>query len=559
MLFVSNISVFANSSANPNKDGSQYKAELAPSIEKVVYVGFPEKCLIGTYDLGWSGNTELALSHDGKFLASVNNSDCGDLDDGADYNGDREVCKIKLLNALNGELISSFSDLNVTAHSLAFSSVGENIVSVHDDGYIHIWNVLTGKLSQSIKVNWDGISAVTFRSKDDMIFLTGSDRGYLKLWTLKEQADSNYFVVEENDFTSIVSQFTDKKYSFSSVAMSSDGKKIVYRFSNGRFEKRILLIDIDKRDILWSKNIATDGSHGDSLAFSPDDKKVVYAHNYGLILLDATTGDEEKSFEHADDSGSVTTVTFSPDGKTIVSGDASGRITLWDVETGNIRVMVANDFRERKRSVQSLVLSPDGKIMTSASQGNINQWDFTCVNNNPGMACYNDYDGHCVIVKSMNEILNASENKEERFLSLVAYFKNGSLLFDSMSVYYANLLLQNTESHGFEKLKQKVNDYLVYSLAGLFSRFGNIMIISCQRDNKGRYNLKAHAVPEKSGDSHAVIRFQFVAGDNNLSRFEIDGVSHFRALMSELISLKKTKGVDEIILSFDKAISKLKQ
>jgi WD40 repeat protein len=317
-------------------------------------------------------------------LTSANSEECDDLDDDAGYNGDREVCKIKLWNALDGKLIASFDQFDVSVHSLAFSSDGKNIVSGHDYGYIHVWNVMTEKLSQSIKGNWGGIRAVTFRPKDDMVFVTGSNRGHLKLWTLKEQTDSNYYGVKADNFTAIDNLFIDKKYSFSSVAMSSDGKKIVSRFSNNedRFEKGILLIDIDKRRVLWRKNIATHSSYGDSLAFSPDDKKVIYAYNYGLILLDATTGEKQKIFEHADTSGSVTTVAFSPDGKTIVSGDASGRITLWDVETGNIRVMVANDSRERKGSVQSLVLSPDGKTMTSALQGNINQWDFDCVNQN---------------------------------------------------------------------------------------------------------------------------------------------------------------------------------
>ena len=75
----------------------------------------------------------------------------------------------------------------------------------------------------------------------------------------------------------------------------------------------------------------------------------------------------------------VTTVTFSPDGKTIVSGDASGRITLWDIDTGKMRVIFTHDLK-LGGLVQSLVLSPDGKIMTSALEGNINQWNIDCLN-----------------------------------------------------------------------------------------------------------------------------------------------------------------------------------
>jgi WD40 repeat protein len=386
MLLVSNVFVFTNSSANPNKDGSEHNTELTPSIKKVVYVTPPDKCLIRTFDTkdyyGKSDSvSDLALSPDGKFLASVNSYECSELMDDPSYGSKLEICKIKLWNALNGKLIGTFDQFNSDVSSIAYSLDGKTIVSGNDYGYIHLWNVSTGELSQTIKDHWQSINAITFRSKDDMSFVTGSDRGRLKLWTVKEQATSTPFGGKTNDFLSIenLALGKEKKNNYKSIALSNDGKKIIARFSIGQFEKGIQLIDIDKRDVLWRKDIPD--SFGSSLALSPDDKKVIYAYNFELILLDATTGEKQKTFEREYPSGSVTTVTFSPDGKTIVSGDASGYITLWDNDTEKIRVLCAHDCMGGE-SVQSLVLSPDGKIMTSASEGNIKQWDFDCLNQN---------------------------------------------------------------------------------------------------------------------------------------------------------------------------------
>jgi WD40 repeat protein len=382
MLLVSNVCVFTNSSANSNKDVSEHNTELTPSIKKVVNMTPQEreKCLIRTFDSKiWYGNTDsdrdLALSPDGKFLASVNSYECENLMSDSSYGGKLEICKIKLWNASNGELIGTFDQFNSNAQSIAFSSDGKTIVTGHDYGYIHLWNVSTGKLSQTIKDNWETMSAVAFRPKDNMSIVTGSDRGRLKLWTVKEQAISTPFGGKTNDFPSILNLFTDKENDFLAIALSSDGKKIISSFMKESIDKYgIQLMDIDDRRPIWSKEMENVGY---SVAFSPDDKKVIFTDGTRIILSDVELGRIQEIFERG--YSTVTTVAFSPDGKTIVSGDASGYITLWGIDTGEIRVLCAHDCMGGK-SVQSLVLSPDGKIMTSASPGAIKQWKFDCVN-----------------------------------------------------------------------------------------------------------------------------------------------------------------------------------
>ena len=75
----------------------------------------------------------------------------------------------------------------------------------------------------------------------------------------------------------------------------------------------------------------------------------------------------------------VAALAFSPDGKTLASGDASGMIKLWDLTTG--KELVLGKGRERENTCEGtavlcLAFSPDGK--TLASSGNddaIRLWD----------------------------------------------------------------------------------------------------------------------------------------------------------------------------------------
>src|SRR5712691_9228553 len=67
--------------------------------------------------------------------------------------------------------------------------------------------------------------------------------------------------------------------------------------------------------------------------------------------------------------GFVTSVAFSPDGKTIASGSVDGTVKLWDVSTGTgLRTLKGNPF------ISSVAFSPDGEILASGGDG-IKLWN----------------------------------------------------------------------------------------------------------------------------------------------------------------------------------------
>jgi hypothetical protein len=123
-----------------------------------------------------------------------------------------------------------------------------------------------------------------------------------------------------------------------------------------------------------SKEIATLKGHRRtvvSLAFSPDGKTLASGDRGGALKLwDMASGKETALGEHR---WWVLCVAFSPDGKILASGsdDSTDRLRLWDVATGKHTA-----FQGHSGSVYSVAFSRDGKTLTSGStDGTVKLWE----------------------------------------------------------------------------------------------------------------------------------------------------------------------------------------
>lgn len=100
-----------------------------------------------------------------------------------------------------------------------------------------------------------------------------------------------------------------------------------------------------------------------SVSFSPDGKHIVSGESSGKIGLWDISSDKEVKILKGHE-GPVYSVSFSPDGDYVVSGGADKKVKLWDIKKGKeIRT-----YEGHKEVVTSVSFSPDGRFILSSSR-----------------------------------------------------------------------------------------------------------------------------------------------------------------------------------------------
>jgi WD40 repeat protein len=251
---------------------------------------------------------------------------------------------VKLWDAATGREIHTLGNRNqfssaAISVALAFSPDGKTIFS-NSGLTLKLWDTATGREIRTITGHSNLIRSTAF-SPDGKTILSADLGGSLKLW---DAATGRELPGPSGHATNV-----------DSVGFSPDGKTIVSG-SSDTFK-------------FWD---ATTGSlirvlpgargRGDTVSFSPDGKTISYGDRRDLELLDAVTGQELRSIAPEP---VISSTTFSPDGRTIVTGfqGSSANLKLWGAATGQeLRTLTGHTD-----SVGVVAFSPDGKTIVSGS------------------------------------------------------------------------------------------------------------------------------------------------------------------------------------------------
>ncbi len=146
-------------------------------------------------------------------------------------------------------------------------------------------------------------------------------------------------------------------------ALSPDGREVVTASDQG---------ELAWWNLRSGRKIRTHriGSGNHALALAPDGRRVAVGIEGGIQLVDARTGKTETA--SADIAGRPTSLLFSPEGRTVVSTNEDGTLTLWDARSAAPRE------RLRGHSASQAVFSRDGKTLyTVSEEGTAIAWDLT--------------------------------------------------------------------------------------------------------------------------------------------------------------------------------------
>src|SRR6266545_3263840 len=266
--------------------------------------------------------------------------------------------KLRLWDVASEQLIRTFAGHTDEVNTAAFSPDGKTIISGSDDRTVRLWDVAPGQELRQLPVpNLAIIQSIVF-TPDGTAAATIADDGTLSIWDV-----STGRLLRS-------SPISDDPSSISNLVVTPDGSEAYYYTESGE----ISVWDVrSATEITRTAGFESDDASLSQVAISPDGNQILYATSFvsttTVFYYNWDTGASRELEGHTAD---VTSLAFSADGKTALSGSRDRTIRQWDIATGKtIKV-----FRGHARSVTSVAFSPDGKTIISGSDDRtIRLWD----------------------------------------------------------------------------------------------------------------------------------------------------------------------------------------
>jgi len=259
---------------------------------------------------------------------------------------------IKLWDTSNGNLISTCIGHKEEINLIAFSPDGKSIASTSADWKIRIWNVQTGNTITTIsECGAEDMCAIVYLPDGDMLLTIRNDdrdESYIEYWNSHTGEFIDAVLIET---------------SFETAAISPDCKILA---GTGKYPLRFW--DLKTGKLL--KNNVKEKVSPEYMEFSVDGSKLVTGERWESICVwDTVTGKLINSMSHGKTNNSVT---YSPDGKTIVGEIGDGTINVWDSVTGKLFNTISGHSNS---SFYAVAISPDGNMLSTGGESEVQFWN----------------------------------------------------------------------------------------------------------------------------------------------------------------------------------------
>jgi WD40 repeat protein len=299
------------------------------------------------------------------------------------------------LRVLRGNLPDAFN-------TVAFAPDGGRLASGDIAGTVRIWDAATGRELATLRGPQSEVGSVAF-APDGRTLASGYGDGTARLWdtatwrglaTLHAQEGPVWTVAYAPDGRTLVSGGNDGMVLWDAaagrelatlgapqgevltVAFAPDGRTLAS--SGGGPTRRSRRSDGTVQ--LWNLasrclTVTLRGHHGSvySVAFAPDGRSLASGGSDGTVRIwDRASGRETRAFQGHQ--GAARSVAFAPDGTGLASGGADGTVRIWGLATDRETVALHGQEGE----VWTVRFAPDGRTLASGgSDGSVRLWDTT--------------------------------------------------------------------------------------------------------------------------------------------------------------------------------------
>ena len=271
---------------------------------------------------------------------------------------------VRLWNAATGETKAVLRGY-IPINTVAYSPDGKTIATAGDyrSNALHLWDIKTKKLKTTYTEHTNSTFSSTVYAPDGKTIASVSlSDNTVRLWSSGTGKHKATFKPVN----------TDREYDISSVAYSSHGQTLAIvggYYKQHRGTIYLWHVQTRKRKIIYEGP-----DYISSVAYSPDGRTIATGSWNGKIQVWHTVTGEELKTISTGHKGAVESLAYSPDGKTIASagGYRDAIVQLWDALTGEHKARL----RGHTKTVSSVAYSPGGKMLaTGSTDGTIRLWD----------------------------------------------------------------------------------------------------------------------------------------------------------------------------------------
>jgi WD40 repeat protein len=280
--------------------------------------------------------TILAISPDSRYVAI-----------GSGY----KICEIGVLNAASWEQEPPLTGHSRWVTSLAFSADGQRLISSSADHTIRVWDMNRRVTTRVLKGHQSEVKSVSLTSDESRVVSAGNDKQILE-WDL----NASLSLFREHQLAEPVQQ----------VDFSADSQ-CFYTIN----DESVSIWDAET----FTRQHSLSGEFGpdSSIILSPDgDHLIAGTGSSQLWVLDA--GDLQVIAHQSTQSGQILPVGFSADGKSLVALESGNKISLWNVDTWQLRSRMETTLNIEFYIKNYCAIPPDSDMLLCPSGGDLVWW-----------------------------------------------------------------------------------------------------------------------------------------------------------------------------------------